>query len=419
MKTACIIAEYNPFHNGHARMARQLHDNGFDAVIAVMSGNAVQRGVPALLPKEVRARAALCCGIDLVIELPCRAAAAAAQPFAAAGVAAAAACGAHTLAFGAENAELPQLQAVCRALRCDDFSPLLKAGLQQGMPFYAARSAAAEVLCPGAGRLLAQPNNILAIEYLLALQGLPQEWFARRPQPLALPRCGAAHDGAPDGGIASAGWLRARPVTAWQPYVPQAAFALYRQAEADGLVLDAARWECAALALLRSRTREQLAALPDVSEGLDALLYTAARECVTLEEVYRRIKSKRYTHARIRRLVLAAVLGWQRLPQLPQPASAGAFCRRCGLPYLRELGATAAGRQALGELTPGAPIPVSASLAALQRLGGDCAEAAAAEAALCDLTALCRRRPAPCGTDYRLPFLRKESPVPPPPQGGQ
>lgn len=424
MRTACIIAEYHPFHNGHAYMAAQLHAMGYDVVIAVMSGNFVQRGTPALLPVQVRAEAALACGVDLVLQLPCRTAAATAQRFAAAGVAAAVAAGADVLAFGAETPDIKTLQQVTAALRDDRFAPLLKEQLNTGLPFHTARANAAEQLYPGAAALLAQPNNILAVEYIAAL-----ETFAATgchvPEPLPLPRLGAAHDGIPAQGIASASWLRAQPPEQWENYVPEAALSLYRRAFAEGLALDAARWECAALAQLRTRTRQELAALPDATEGLDALLHTAIRQSTSLEDIYTAVKSKRYAHARIRRLVLAAVLNWGfSFGDVPENISknvlnnTAAFpagndctdllrtaCCNAGVPYLRVLGATATGRQALAVLAGRSPVPVSPSLAELERQGSSAAEAARCEAAAGDLYALCLRRPQPCGQEYRLPFL--------------
>ena len=406
MRTACIIAEYHPFHNGHAHMAAQLHAMGYDAVAAVMSGNFVQRGTPALLPVQIRAEAALACGVDLAIQLPCRAAAATAQRFAAAGAAAAAAVGADVLAFGAETPDVQALRRVTAALRDERFSALLKEYLDTGLPFHTARAEAAEALCPGAAALLASPNNILGVEYIAALERLAAAG-CRVPEPLPLPRLGAAHDGVPALGIASASWLRAQPLEAWADYVPPKALALYRRAFADGLVLDAARWECAALSRLRARTREELAALPDAGEGLDALLHSAIREHCTLEDIYTAVKSKRYAHARIRRLVLAAVLNAADTPAPPDtdsPALAAA-CRRAGVPYLRVLGAGENGRSVLSAAAKTSPIPVSPSLAALERMGGCAAETARFEAAAGDLHALCLRRPQSCGQEYRLPFL--------------
>ena len=408
MSTAFNNAESHPFHNGHAHMAAQLHAAGYDTVAAVMSGNFVQRGTPALLPQQVRAAAALACGVDLVLQLPCRTAAASAGRFAAAGAAAAVAAGADVLAFGAETPDTAALRTVTAALRNERFSALLREALDTGVPFHTARAAAAETLCPGAAALLATPNNILAVEYIAALEAMSAAG-CRVPEVLPLPRLGAAHDGAPAQGIASASWLRGQPLPVWREYVPQAAFSLYEKAFAAGQVLDLARWELLAQALLRSRSREQLAAAPDAAEGLDALLYSAIRENTSLEAICAAVKSKRYTLSRVRRLVLAAALGWS-APETGAAAFTAAkspaeACLAADLPYLRVLGANTAGKRMLSAMAQTAPIPVSPSLAALERLGGAAAQAARREAAAADLYALCLRQPQPCGQEYRLPFL--------------
>lgn len=404
MSTAFIIAEYHPFHNGHAHMAAQLHAMGFDAVAAVMSGNFVQRGTPALLPQQVRAAAALRGGVDLVLQLPCRAAAASAGRFAAAGAAAAVCAGADVLAFGAEDPDAAALRAAAGVLRSEALPSLLKEKLDTGVPFHTARAAAAEQLMPGVAALLAKPNNILAVEYIAALDALKAAGL-RTPDPLPLPRLGAAHDGLPAGGIASASWLRAQNPKIWRSYVPESALPLYEKAFAEGQVLDPVRWELLAQTLLRSRSRSELAAAPDATEGLDALLHSAIRQHTQLEAIHTAVKSKRYTLSRIRRLVLAAALGWDAPPVQMPVHTAADLCIRADLPYLRVLGATEAGKRVLSAVTAVSPIPVSPSLAALERLGGAAAEAARREAAAADLYALCLRQPQPCGQEYRLPFL--------------
>ena len=136
--------------------------------------------------------------------------------------------------------------------------------------------------------------------------------------------------------------------------------------------------------------------LPDAGEGLDALLHSAIREQVTLEDLYTAVKSKRYAHARIRRLVLAAVLGTGNQPfSSPEANEAplAAACRCAGVPYLRVLGATETGRKALSAAAGDSPIPVSPSLAALERTGKDAAETARFEAAAGD-----GDLPQPCGS---------------------
>ncbi len=172
MKTAGIIAEYNPFHNGHLYQVEQLRlRTGADYVIAVMSGDFVQRGEPAIYDKYTRTRMALNAGVDLVLELPAAFASGSAEDFAACGVALLDRIGVtDLLCFGSECGCLTSL---CRAaeLLCEEppaFQELLKERLRQGDSFPKARAAAAAALLPDA-ELLSAPNNILGIEYIKAL----------------------------------------------------------------------------------------------------------------------------------------------------------------------------------------------------------------------------------------------------------
>ena len=183
-----IIAEYDPFHSGHALQLRMLRQRGASTIAVCMSTGVVQRGGVPILPEAVRVRAALAAGADLVVALPAPYANASAEQFAAAGVHLLAALGCDTLAFGAETPEPAPLQAAAAALCSAAFPAALRSQLESGLPFAAARAAAAETLCPGAADLLQTPNNILGIEYCKAIlrQGAAM-------QLLPLPRLGAAH----------------------------------------------------------------------------------------------------------------------------------------------------------------------------------------------------------------------------------
>ena len=191
MAVAGVIAEYNPFHRGHAWQLEELRRRlGTDVpVVACMSGNFVQRGDFALLNKHSRAEMALMGGVDLVLELPTPWAAAGAERFAQGAVAVLAASGVVThLAFGCESEELAPLQAAAEGLERAEYPEKLREIAGKGISFAAARQQALEELSGAAG-CLSRPNNALAVEYLRALraQGSLME-------PLALPRVGAGHD---------------------------------------------------------------------------------------------------------------------------------------------------------------------------------------------------------------------------------
>ena len=241
-------------------------------------------------------------------------------------------------------------------------------------------------MLPGTGALLAGPNDNLGVEYCKAIlrQGSPLA-------PLALPRQGAQHgDTAPQGpqaGFASAGFLRAEyrraGLEALAGWLPAEALELYRQAEAAGEMLDERAFGLAVLARLRGMGPERLAGTRGAGEGLDRRLAVALRTAGSLEGLYAGMKTRRYAHARLRRLALDAALGYtSALPALP--------------PYLHVL---AARRQALS-LCKTARLPCGCSLARLAGQNAASAAVAAAEAAACDLAALCRHTPGPMGLCY-------------------
>ena len=352
MRTAGIIAEYNPFHNGHAWQIAELKKRGFEAVVCVCSPGVVQRGTAALFPARVRTRAALAAGADLVLSLPAPYATLSAEGFAAAGVA-------------------------------------LLSALGAGLPLPAARAAAAEALCPGAGAVLRAPNDILGVEYCKALLRQHSALV-----PLALPRRGAAHDAPLDaapGRYASASALRALVraggAAALAPHVPPACLRLYMQAEAEGDILDGRAFGIAVLSRLRAMDAAGLRAVRGAAEGLENRLAAAVQGAGTLDELVQAMRTKRYATARLRRLVLDAALGYTGdLPALP--------------PYLHVLGANETGLAVLRCARQAALLPLSHSLADLAARSAPAARVAAAHAAAEDLTALCLRHPAPMGAAY-------------------
>ena len=178
MKTAGIIAEYNPFHNGHQYQIETVrHLTGADFVIVAMSGDFLQRGVPAIADKYTRTRMALLGGADLVLELPAVWATASAEYFAAGGVQLLGKTGVvDTLCYGCETPEKELMQAIVEVLskNASDYQMLVSYNMKQGNPFPVARSHALCSLLPSfssdaVSSFLASPNNILALEYEKAI----------------------------------------------------------------------------------------------------------------------------------------------------------------------------------------------------------------------------------------------------------
>ena len=379
MSVAGIVAEYNPFHRGHAwQIAQTRKMLGEDAgIICVMSGNWVQRGECAVTDKWSRARLALAGGADLVLELPTPWAASSAEFFARGAVSILAATGVvDTLSFGSERGEIAPLRRIAQCLESPAFQEALRALLPQGGSFAACRQRAADALLGSEiAAYLAKPNDNLAVEYLRALP--PQI------HPLAILRIGAEHDGSPVEGYASASALRSmlRRGTAEQaaPYLTQ---------PWTGLAAALDFCERAVLARLRSMTLADFQALPDSGEGLAARLQRAAQAGRSLEEVYTLAKTKRYAHARLRRMVLWAFLGMT-VEDRPKE-----------VPYLRVLGFGHRGQALLRDMRTSASRPVLLKPAHIRRLSPAAQRLFALESRCTDLFALCYSQPGPCGLEF-------------------
>lgn len=425
MITAGIVAEYNPFHAGHAHhIAETRRLLGADAaIVCVMSGNWVQRGDCAVFDKWTRARMALEGGADLVLELPTVWALSSAEGFARGAVSVLAAAGAVShLSFGSECGDVSALSRLALCLDSPACAAALRRYLDAGLPFARCRQLAAEELLGAelAG-LLAQPNNNLGVEYLRALNTLDGA-----PVPVTVPRAGAGHDGGDHPEFPSASFLRERlrrqggecragrlgpPGSAENPDgAPWSSQVSPMGPAGDGRsppetiaptrckidfcsenVASLAHCQRAVLARLRTMTAADWAELPDsgAAEGLPRRLERAGRDCTSLDDLYTLAKTKRYAHARLRRLALWAFLGIRRADVPEQP------------PCLRVLGLNGRGREVLREMKARAAVPILTKPARADRLGAEARRLFALEERCTDLYALCFRTPRPAGWEKR------------------
>lgn len=301
MKITGIICEYNPLHLGHKKQLAQVRSLcGEDCgIVCLMSGNFVQRGAPAIVDKMLRAKAAILAGADLVLELPVTAALSSAEGFAAGGISILSPfC--DTLCFGAESADKSSLLAAAETLLSPAFSAALRAELDRGLSFPAARQATLTALGVD-GTLLALPNNILAVEYCKAIlaQGSAMEI-------LPILRRGSYHDTEADPENPSATALRRLMQCGnWKAFVPEEAVSCFENATLHTL----AAGERAILGKLRCMTDGEFEALPYGSEGLWRKLMHECRRQGSLEDILTSVKSKRYTRTRLDRMVMCAFLG--------------------------------------------------------------------------------------------------------------
>jgi predicted nucleotidyltransferase len=388
---AGIIAEYNPFHNGHKFHIAKTRERLGDAcaVVCVLSAHAVQRGEFAIGDAAVRARAALLHGADLVVALPAPWSCASANRFAEGAAVILSGLGLVThLSFGMESDTLQPLADLSRGLESPVYKNVFQSLRARGLSFPDAQAkAAAEALGPESAALLSGPNNSLALCYLRALRGTGIE-------PAGVTRAGAAHD-APETGdavYASASAIR----TLWRDGQD---FSAYVPHPIESPPVDLLRCERAVLASLRQwagktfcpMTLEKTLALPEVGrEGLHERFLNAVRDACSLEELYARVKTRRYTHSRIRRLVLSAYLG------LTEELAAA------GPQYIRVLGFNERGRGLLRECrVNGTALPLIVKPASVRSLPEPAQKLFEAESRVDDLYGLAREKPTPCGGLWR------------------
>jgi predicted nucleotidyltransferase len=296
-----IICEYNPLHLGHAKQLSHIRQSDPDGgIVCLMSGNYVQRGMPAIFDKSFRAAAAIDCGADLVLELPVTAALSSAEGFAAEGVRILGAfC--DQISFGAEDPDPDKLIKAAEVLLSPVFSLHLKKELSEGLSFPAARQNAVEKLGMD-GALLAKPNNILAVEYCKAI--LSQN---SKMKPIPIGRPGDYNSTVPNPDDPSATAVRQCIADGknWLSYIPSPAQKRFQNAPVHSLTYG----QRAVLGRLWTMTDSEYETLPYGSEGLWRKLMKNARQLATIEEILTATKSKRYTRTRLDRMVMCAFLG--------------------------------------------------------------------------------------------------------------
>ena len=323
MKILGIVAEYDPFHNGHLFHIREAAKRvSPDLTYIVLSPCIKQRGEHSLLSPSDRARLALEAGADAVFCLPVCWAVRDAEHYAFGSVSLLAGLGVTHLAFGAETA-FPNL--LIRAAACLEepsalFESVLKGNLTSGSGWPAAVSSALSFVLPEAQGLLDRPNNILAVCYLRAIRRL-----CLSVQPVVIPRTGSYHAAGINPAYPSASALREslrrgdynHAYSAMPPYSAD----LIRRRFLDGCIPDDQILDHLLLSRLRSMTHTEYAALPDLAEGMENALRTAASSANTREKIIDTVYGKRYPAARISRLCTYALLGITKsqLDHLPPP----------------------------------------------------------------------------------------------------
>ena len=330
MKTAAIICEFNPFHNGHKYLIDEAKKSN-DAVVCIMSGSFVQRGDVAVFDKWTRANMALLSGADLVVELPVCFSLNSAERFAYGSVSLADDMKViDTLFFGSECGDAKTLINAANILLNEPFevSEKIKNYMQAGISHPAARTKAYSDLIESS--IISEPNNILGIEYIKVLLDKKSSSSIKTIKRKSV----SHHDINPSDEFASASAIRkllndGRDI---KRYVPKNIISLYNEpAKINGLD------EMLRYSIL-DKSLSELTQINGIAEGLENRIKLAAKECVSFCEMSEFIKSKRYTLSRIRRTLLSILIGLDKeIGRIPPS-------------YLRVLGANSTGKKLLSKI---------------------------------------------------------------------
>ncbi|MBR3972124.1 MAG: nucleotidyltransferase family protein, partial [Ruminococcus sp.] len=341
MAVGALICEYNPFHNGHKYMLDMMRRDGCDCIVAVMSGSFTQRGDVAVYSKFSRIKQALSGGADLVIELPSVWAVSSAQRFAKGGCDIIKGLGCvDRLYFGSECGDISKLRAVAEATLDEKVNLMVKNFMDKGDYYPVALQKAIEyIYSKEYADILSSPNNTLGLEYIKALKN---SGIGAR----TIKRTGVDHDSEnTTDNIASASKIRELILKSedFTSYVPESI------TQNNPAFLNFG--ERALLLKLRELTAQDLEAIPDVTEGLHNRISSASKDNNTIEEILSEIKTKRYTHSRLRRILICALLGIKK-EHLKKD-----------VPYIRVLGFSQKGAELLKKASSTTTLPLIINVA--------------------------------------------------------
>lgn len=348
-KVLGIIAEYNPFHNGHLyHIKKSIEETGASSVICVMSGNFVQRGNTSIVDKWTKTKMALANGVDLVLELPTIYSVSSAENFAEGAIRLLDSLKiVDTISFGMEAKDIASLNNIANVLYTEpkEYTTILEHELRKGVSFPKARENAVIMYLNDIkqyANILTGSNNILAIEYLKAIKKLKSKL-----NPIGIRREKVLYnDEIIIDDFASATAIRKMIATGQfsdiQKVMPKSSYALLADELRKGhYVLDLSKFQKEIIYNLRKMSVEEIAQLVDVSEGLENAIKNAANSSNNLVDFVNIVKSKGYTQTRIQRILIYALLGITNSKML-------AFKK--AVPYARVLGFNENGKQLISQI---------------------------------------------------------------------
>lgn len=371
MNVCGVVAEYNPFHNGHAYQLSKAREMGATHVVSVMSGNFTQRGEAAIIDKFIRADIAVKNGADLVIELPVAYSLSSAEIFARGAVHLLSSLGCtKSISFGCECDDVSLLKKAARLSESISDSDRLRELMKEGISYPAALQSIADESAPDLSEVFRTPNNVLAVEYIKQLDKLDGDFDI-----LPVKRFGTAHDsGDTAGDIASASYIRNAVRMHENPseFVPAECMKAL-----DKKKISEEKLKELILYKVRTMSRDEIGVLPDVSAELEGRIYAASRTSSSYDELVENIRTKRYTLARISRILCCAAIGIKRDDLAVNP------------PYIRVLALNRRGAEILKASKNTAVLPIDTSLSRLSKINTECKNTAELECTASDIYALC------------------------------
>ena len=350
-KVLGIIAEYNPFHNGHLyhlNKSKQL--TNADYTIAIISGNFTQRGDTSIINKWDKTEAILENGVDLVIELPLVYSISSAENFADGAIKILDSLGVvDYVSFGCETTDIDCLNNISNTLfnEPEEYKKILNQELSNGISYPKARQIAIEKYLNISSDALSMPNNILAIEYLKALKK-----YKSSISPIFIKRIDNGYnDTEYKNNIASATAIRniikENRIDELKNLVPNNSYSiLYNAIKQNATVIDLSCFEKEIIYTLRKMSVDEISNLSDVSEGLEFSIKRATNSCSNLNDLLNSIKSKRYTKTRLQRILLYSLLDITKKDiELSKKV----------LPYIRVLGFNDNGKELISEIAKNEP----------------------------------------------------------------
>lgn len=407
MKVSSVICEYNPLHNGHLHHLKTIRENGADAVVAVMSGNFVQRGDVSVMEKLTRANLALKAGADLVIELPVIWSLSPADQFAAGGITILDALQVvDEISFGCECGDIELLKTaadVCYDCQTE-YADTLRYFTRKGNSYPAVlQELVTQIAGPEIAAVLSQPNNTLAVAYLNALKNSNS-----RIKPFAVQRKGAAHDSMtapPETQVnsqpeipnenkdlfTSASYIRhcLNEDIDCRKMVPSASWKEINSSKKSGLLANLKNLERPILYKLRTMEPEEIAEIAEVgAQGLAYRIYQA-RTAKSLDDLMEQLRTKRYPASRLRRILLHMLIGIKKEDIYSLP------------PYGRVLAFNSTGRKVLALSKGIRTLPFAESLKRLSKQNETAKKCAYLESKATDIYQLACNNIGIAGSDFR------------------